>query len=179
MPESTKCTLTELTAYYQASGEAGIRQRYPTQETFILVPVQECRSQPLAWTPNRQDTVRIKAIKKSSIDEQQALDKDQGYTAGRSVVVPINFPTMLGRDKNCSIRFTSLYISNQHALLNESTQGVQIKDLNSANGTSINGCQIDPDVWHNLSFNDEISLAGTKIMFIDFKFLCDVVKMLA
>ena len=56
---------------------------------------------------------------------------------------PFDRPQLtIGRDEGCEIRLDGLLISNRHARLSHTTAGVLIEDLNSTNGTYINGQRI-------------------------------------
>ena len=46
---------------------------------------------------------------------------------------------IIGRGEECDIRLDGLLISNRHASVSNTTAGVTIEDLNSSNGTYING----------------------------------------
>ncbi|MFZ0062017.1 MAG: FHA domain-containing protein, partial [Pyrinomonadaceae bacterium] len=48
----------------------------------------------------------------------------------------------IGRGEECDIRLDGLLISNRHASVLNTTAGVTIEDLNSSNGTYINGARI-------------------------------------
>ena len=48
----------------------------------------------------------------------------------------------IGRGEECDIRLDGLLISNRHASISNTTAGVAIEDLNSSNGTYINGQRI-------------------------------------
>jgi ABC-type multidrug transport system ATPase subunit len=52
-------------------------------------------------------------------------------------------PTLtIGRGDECDIRLDGLLISNNHARLSQSSSGLVIEDLNSTNGTYVNGQRI-------------------------------------
>jgi ABC-type multidrug transport system ATPase subunit len=56
---------------------------------------------------------------------------------------PFDRPQLtIGRDETCEIHLDGLLISNRHARLSHTTAGVLIEDLNSTNGTYINGQRI-------------------------------------
>lgn len=56
---------------------------------------------------------------------------------------PFDRPQLtIGRDEACEIHLDGLLISNRHARLSHTTAGVLIEDLNSTNGTYINGQRI-------------------------------------
>ena len=49
---------------------------------------------------------------------------------------------VIGRGDECDVRLDGLLISNQHARLSQTTAGLVIEDLNSTNGTYVNGQRI-------------------------------------
>ena len=80
-------------------------------------------------TGSLQDTVRSKDINPN--EPQVFLQR------------PFDRPQLtIGRDDGCEIRLDGLLISNRHARLSHTTAGVLIEDLNSTNGTYVNGQRI-------------------------------------
>jgi hypothetical protein len=144
---------------------------------FLLVPVDDSKSQPLSWTPHHQDTVKVKTVDRGN--QLSSPDDENEYTTGKTIVVPLDDQNLLGRGPKCSIKFISLYMSNKHAEIRKNSGNFEIRDLGSLNGTSINGIRLKPESWFTLSTNNEISLAGVKAMVVDFNLLRDVVKMIS
>ena len=64
--------------------------------------------------------------------------------AGTFVQQPFGSSAQLtiGRGEECDIRLDGLLISNRHASVSITTAGLQIEDLNSTNGTYVNGARI-------------------------------------
>jgi len=73
---------------------------------------------------------------------------------------------VLGRAETCDIVLTGRLISRQHAAIIRSGQIYILKDLNSHNGTFINGRRIgEPSALHD---GDEIELGGIgRLVFVD------------
>src|SRR6266851_4609116 len=67
-----------------------------------------------------------------------------GLDAGTFVQQPFGSSAQLiiGRGEECDIRLDGLLISNRHASVAITTAGLQIEDLNSTNGTYVNGARI-------------------------------------
>jgi pSer/pThr/pTyr-binding forkhead associated (FHA) protein len=65
----------------------------------------------------------------------------------------------LGRDLSNDIVLQDPEVSRFHLLLRWTDKGYQIEDLNSTNGTRVNGVTIAPDEPHLLRANDMIQLA--------------------
>ena len=59
------------------------------------------------------------------------------YAAGQ--VFRLRSPTMLGRDPGCDIPVEDDFVSGQHLKLVSTSGGWQAQDLNSTNGTRLNG----------------------------------------
>lgn len=53
---------------------------------------------------------------------------------------------LVGREPNCEIPINSLHISRQHARITQTETGFFLEDLNSANGTYINGLKLTTPV---------------------------------
>jgi predicted component of type VI protein secretion system len=70
--------------------------------------------------------------------------------AGRAFrIVDVRGTTTIGRDNDNNIVLESMSISRQHALLLRDTAGLRLLDLESTNGTLVNGVPALPDepVW--------------------------------
>jgi pilus assembly protein CpaF len=69
---------------------------------------------------------------------------------GQRTVVPLEDGiTFIGRDSGCAIRLDFPDVSERHALLSVSDGKAILKDLNSSNGTLVNGVYIDDEVQLN------------------------------
>lgn len=88
---------------------------------------------------------------------------------GHRTTIAVNKPQMLiGSSPDCDIIFQNQLISSQHAeLLLRSDGSCWIKDLNSRNGTSVNGMELTMDGERMLQDNDIINIAFLEIRFLD------------
>lgn len=88
---------------------------------------------------------------------------------GRKTVVDITRPqTVIGSSKDCDIIFPDQLISSRHAELMLKNDGsCWIRDLNSRNGTSVNGDELSPDGERMLQDNDVITIAYVDLRFLD------------
>ena len=88
---------------------------------------------------------------------------------GHRTTIDVNKPQMLiGSSPDCDIIFQNQLISSQHAeLLLRSDGSCWIKDLNSRNGTSVNGMELTMDGERMLQDNDIINIAYLEIRFLD------------
>ena len=66
---------------------------------------------------------------------------------------------VIGRDSDCDVRIESQYVSRHHCCLSESNEGLVIEDLESRNGTFLNGQRISSAV---LRSGDEIAIAHVR-----------------
>ena len=88
---------------------------------------------------------------------------------GYRTTVDINKPQMLiGSAPDCDIIFQNQLISSRHAeLMLRSDGSCWIRDLNSRNGTSVNGMELMMDGERMLKDNDVITIAYLEIRFLD------------
>ncbi len=88
---------------------------------------------------------------------------------GHRTTIDINKPQMtIGSAPDCDIIFQNQLISSQHAeLLLRSDGSCWIRDLNSRNGTSVNGMELVMDGERMLQDNDIINIAYLEIRFLD------------
>ena len=70
---------------------------------------------------------------------------------------------LIGRSKMCDLRLVSKEVSRHHAIIVNSSDGTDIVDLRSTNGTLIDG---HPIKRHPLRDNDAISIGGCVIRYI-------------
>ena len=88
-------------------------------------------------------------------------------TAGRRVT---RFPlaegrTIIGRHPGCEIVFDAAAVSRQHAAVSFSPEGAFIEDLQSRNGTLINGLPLAGR--RRLEDGDEIGVCGQRLVFVE------------
>ena len=79
-------------------------------------------------------TVRDEGVARRHVFEQQAV---------------------VGRDPDCDISLTSRSVSRRHALVEKTPNGWVLRDLGSANGTSVDGARV----------NEAPLVAGTAVRF--------------
>jgi pSer/pThr/pTyr-binding forkhead associated (FHA) protein len=80
----------------------------------------------------------------------------------RTVVVE-EFPFIIGRGESAQLQIKSESISRAHAELTRTTVGYRLRDLNSTNGTAVNGQPVSEAV---LEDGDSISIAEIELTFI-------------
>lgn len=83
-------------------------------------------------------------------DEVRALTLRQGHT-------------LIGRSTLCDVRVDSSTVSRRHALISYSRDGAILVDLNSTNGTYVDGHQVKR---HELQPGETIEVGGAKIEYV-------------
>jgi len=73
----------------------------------------------------------------------------------------------VGRDENCSIHLPLANVSREHARLFVKGEEFMIEDLESTNGTMVNGVKIRRCILRN---NDNIRIGEARIQFVQQKF---------
>lgn len=73
------------------------------------------------------------------------------------------FPFIIGRTSGASLQINSTSVSREHAEIAATPTGYCIRDLNSTNGTSVNGRQVKESP---LVDGDSVSIADTELTFI-------------
>jgi pSer/pThr/pTyr-binding forkhead associated (FHA) protein len=68
-----------------------------------------------------------------------------GADAGRRLVLHDNTDYILGRSPECALRFTTPETSRRHCRLAIALPHIQLVDLQSHNGTYVNGKRVGPD----------------------------------
>jgi hypothetical protein len=70
---------------------------------------------------------------------------------------------ILGRDKQCRVCIPLVNVSRQHARITLMGEEYRLEDLDSTNGTFVNGVRISRCILRN---NDQIRIGDAKIIFI-------------
>ena len=71
---------------------------------------------------------------------------------------------LVGRDDNCDVVIDSQHISRNHISVVVKRDGVMIQDLNSRNGTFVNGLRVKNSV--EIKNGDVVSLGKYRMVFI-------------
>ncbi len=85
-----------------------------------------------------------------------------GPAAGQSYT--LRHLTSLGREADCDIQVKDIKVSRKHAQIEKLENGYQLSDLNSTNGTYVNGIAISDPVM--LKENDIITLGETRLTLV-------------
>lgn len=81
----------------------------------------------------------------------------------RRTSFPLSDNAIIGRQKGCTVRLTDTSVSRRHAQLRLQDDGLIIEDLDSANGTLVNGRLISEPT--PLQDGDELTLGGQYLRF--------------
>jgi phosphoserine phosphatase RsbU/P len=81
----------------------------------------------------------------------------QGPDAGRKYLLDGSV-TILGRQADCAICLPAKAVSRQHAQVVHTPEGYQVEDLESSNGTFVNGARLAPHSLTLLSENDTLEI---------------------
>lgn len=82
---------------------------------------------------------------------------------GRSAVFQLQgLETLIGREPGVGIRLDSTYVSKRHAVIRLTQQGYVVADLNSSNGTFVNGQRVSMAV---LKDGDQLALGSEALAF--------------
>ena len=105
-----------------------------------------------------EKTVRMDNNSTAGLRIKFSIDED-GNT--RETVVPINRKLVVGRAGDCDIRLQGNTVSNHHVEITDEPTGLFIRDMNSSNGTILNGVKLtEPAALKN---HDEIMLGRSKV----------------
>lgn len=85
--------------------------------------------------------------------------------AGAVRVLPMLPSVTIGRDPACDLVLTASRLSRRHACVEPTVGGYLIRDLNSANGTMVNGAKVRRQ-GRLLNDGDQISVGGEAIAFL-------------
>jgi len=81
-----------------------------------------------------------------------------GKLAGQEIPLQEDGEYVLGREENCQVIVSDPGVSKKHATLEINEEGVFIRDMNSSNGTFLNGVKIQES---EIQLKDKISICKT------------------
>lgn len=98
-----------------------------------------------------------------SLEEVAQIIAEEGNLSGQRWT--LHQSNVIGRDASCDIVIADRQVSRQHARISMTDKGVVLEDLNSKNGTNLNGIKIhEPTI---LEDGDEIRIAiAQKFIFL-------------
>ena len=99
-------------------------------------------------------------------DDASMLCGQSGSFSGQKLRVPRNKPISLGREASCQLVLASKQVSRKHCEVRLAADGLIIRDLNSANGTKVNGTRIPPQQDVPLKRGDRVEIGSKDECFV-------------
>ena len=79
----------------------------------------------------------------------------------KKVLIREDFSLMVGSNSNCDVIVSNKRVSRNHCqIISSNSENLKLIDLNSTNGTFLNGIKLKPGVPYNLNLKDQVQLAG-------------------
>jgi pSer/pThr/pTyr-binding forkhead associated (FHA) protein len=91
---------------------------------------------------------------------------DQAIRQGE--IIKLGYKTTVGRGANHQIVMSDTYVSHDHAAIIFQKRNYYLEDLNSVNGTYINGARVNEPV--SLKHGDTIRIAGATFKFVRWEY---------
>ena len=99
-------------------------------------------------------------------DDASMLCGQSGSFSGQKLRVPRNKPISMGREASCQLVLASKQVSRRHCEVRLAADGLIIRDLNSANGTKVNGTRIPPQQDVPLKRGDRVEIGSKDECFV-------------
>lgn len=109
---------------------------------------------------------KIDAPKVSDTPDTPMLCGQAGSFSGQKLRVPRNKPISMGREASCQLVLASKQVSRKHCEVRLTADGLVIRDLNSANGTKVNGARIPPQQDVPLKRGDRVEIGSKDECFV-------------
>ena len=79
----------------------------------------------------------------------------------KKVLIREDFSLMVGSNSNCDVIVSNKRVSRNHCqIISSNSENLKLIDLNSTNGTFLNGIKLKPGIPYNLNLKDQVQLAG-------------------
>ena len=79
----------------------------------------------------------------------------------KKVLIQDDFSLMVGSNSNCDVIVSNKRVSRNHCqIISSNSEDLKLIDLNSTNGTFLNGIKLKPGIPYNLNLKDQVQLAG-------------------
>ena len=109
---------------------------------------------------------KIDAPKVSDTPQMPLLYGQSGSFHGQKLRVPMNKAISMGRESSCQLVLASKQVSRKHCEVHATADGLVIRDLNSANGTKVNGTRIPPQQDVPLRRGDRVEIGSKDECFV-------------
>ena len=100
------------------------------------------------------------------VPDTPILCGQSGSLSGQKLRVPRNKPISLGREASCQLVLASKQVSRKHCEVRLAADGLIIRDLNSANGTKVNGTRIPTQQDVPLKRGDRVEIGSKDECFV-------------
>ncbi len=182
MASSGKKTAAELQGYYESGGTKALSDYYNKLPVLVVLP--DGRDNSVTWTPHSKE---MRVGTPSSTPESGELDLEHSDSVPQlpsgSIVVPVdcnrenNWTARVGRATGSAIQLDSKSISRYHAQFIKTARGFSLVDLNSLNGTYVDGIKLIPELHYAIQPGREIRFGlDVKAIFTDIRGLADICK---
>ena len=125
----------------------------------MIVKIQQVGVQVTAKKSNKDSSVAV--AKKRKTAKNATLTIQNGCFTGLVILLK-KARMILGRDVECDICLDDSLVSEEHAAISRNGKGYILEDLNSRNGTSINGERINRRKLRN---GETISIGNFSLKF--------------
>jgi len=181
MSATGKLSVTELEARYLSGGTKAIKDYYAGYPILVVLPDGHGQNS-ITWTPHESDSSIVKP--ETPVSGEYVLDacKVIPTLPPGSVITPVRGHNdsvkvvTVGRSDECDVRFHHNSVSRNHAVFDLSNNTITIEDLDSMNGTSIDGILLDPRRPTLISPPREVQFGEVQALLLDWETLLDVCK---
>ena len=104
----------------------------------------------------------VKHVEKIEVPEQDYCIYEP--LTGKTTIL-LRESTVIGKSTRANIVINNRFVSRTHAKIKRTDEGFVIEDLNSTNGTFVNGEELDSGQERKLEAGDNITLAATELVF--------------
>ncbi|MBR3316856.1 MAG: FHA domain-containing protein [Atopobiaceae bacterium] len=143
-----------------------------TDEGLILRPARGCKlissqKQMVAQqrlSPTADSVMFVSSNQASSMTRLHIRPVTEGMREYGKLMFTRDVTFTVGRDQRCGIRYMSRFVSGEHAEVSYHSGLFSIKDLNSGNGTLVNGAFLPPGHPHDLAVGDVVQVLDLTVM---------------
>lgn len=131
------------------------------------MPLKQTKEEPFVFTPEMEEkkSVHPTVLLSELSRKPEGILRYEGEEQKEDFLLD-KFPYLIGSDKACAGHIPSETVSRKHARITREEDVYFIEDLNSSNGTSVNGELLNYRVKMSLQKNDIIIFADEKFRFI-------------
>ena len=113
--------------------------------------------------------INVMKRKKAGLPEYEAYIKPINQPHGTDFVLKESYPlygeAVIGRGKGCEIKIDDSFLSHNHARIFKEKDGFYLEDLDSTNGTFLNGKELSDEAVELLD-GDRLCIGQVEFMFL-------------